>query len=136
MIQNCQTNQVFQIFGCETKFSVKIYAFMHLCIIITALLHLFHFLSLHKSLVYSPFVYILYDECSEDVTGEYSSAKYQWRNWGGTLGAIAPSSREKLPFLKEYKNEIFRLVLPHFNFWPATEKCYYVSILTGCQNNL
>ena len=26
-------------------------------------------------------------------------------------------------------------VLPHFNFWLATEKCYYVFILTGCQNN-
>ena len=45
------------------------------------------------------------------------------------MGAIAPPSREKLPFLKEYKNKIFRLVLPHFNFWPAAEKCYYVSVL-------
>ena len=53
---------------------------MHLCIIISALLYLIHFLSLHKSLVYPPSVYILYDECSEDVTGEYSSVKYQWRN--------------------------------------------------------
>ena len=80
---------------------------MHLCIIISALLYLLHFLSLHKSLVYPTFVYILYDECSEDVTGEYSSAKYQWLNWGGTLGAIAPPSKEKLFFLKEHKNEIF-----------------------------
>ena len=53
---------------------------MHLCIIIAALLYLLHFLSLHKSLVYPPFVYILYDEYSEDVTREYSSAKYQWHN--------------------------------------------------------
>ena len=82
-----------------------------------------------KLLVYPPFVHILYDECSEDVTEEYSSAKYQWRNWGGTLGAIVLSSREKLPFLKEYKNEIFRLVLPHFNFWPPTEKRCYASIV-------
>ena len=37
---------------------------------------LFHFLSLHKPLVFPPFVSILYDECSEDMTGEYSSAKY------------------------------------------------------------
>ena len=86
-------------------------------------------------MVYPPFVYILYDECSEDVTGEYSSVKYQWHNWEGTLGAIVMSLREKLPFLKEYKNEIFCLVLSHFNFWHATEKCYYMSILTGCQNN-
>ena len=35
--------------------------------------------SLHKSLVYPPSVN-LYDECSEDVRGEYSSAKYQLRN--------------------------------------------------------
>ena len=86
-------------------------------------------------MVYPPFVYVFYDECNEDVTGKSSSAKYQWHNWGGILGAIAPFSREKLPFLKEYKTEIFHLVLPHFNFWPATEKCYYMSILTGCQNN-
>ena len=51
---------------------------MHLCIIISILLYLIHFLSLHKSLVYPPSVYILYEEFSEDVTGEYSSVKYQW----------------------------------------------------------
>ena len=80
-------------------------------------------------------VYILYDECSVDVTGEYSSTKYQWPNLGDTLGTTGPPSREKMPFLKEYKNEIIHLVLPHFNFWPAIEKCYYVFIPTGCQNN-
>ena len=68
-------------------------------IIISALLYLLHLLSLHKLLVYPPFLYILHVECSEDVTGEYSSAKYQWCNLGDTLGAIALSSREKLPFL-------------------------------------
>ena len=102
--------------------------FMHLCMITSALLYLLPFLSLHKSLVYPPFVYILYDQCSEDVTREHSSAKYQWRDWWGTLGAIAPPSKEKLLFLKEYK-------LSRINFWPATEKCYYVSILSGCQKN-
>ena len=137
---------------------------MHSWIIITALLYLLHFLSLHKSLFYPPFVYILYDECSEDVPGEYSLAKY---NWGSTLGGIVPPSREKSPFLKriekwnfplsfasvtegvhwaqlhhpwvkscpfwkEYKNEIFHLVMPYFNFWRAIEKCYYVSILADC----
>ena len=50
---------------------------MRLCIIISVLLYLIHFLPLHKSLVYPPSVYILYDECREDVTGEYSSVKYQ-----------------------------------------------------------
>ena len=44
------------------------------------LLYLFHFVSLRKSLVYPPSVYILYDECSEDVSGEYNSVKYQWCN--------------------------------------------------------
>ena len=73
---------------------------MHLCIIIPALLYLLHFLSLHKSLVYPPFVYILYDKYSEDVTREYSSAKYQWYNSGDTLGAIALPSRKNLLFLK------------------------------------
>ena len=38
---------------------------MHLCII-SALLCLILFLSLHKSLVYPPSVYILYEECSKD----------------------------------------------------------------------
>ena len=57
-------------------------------------------------------------------------------NSGVTEGVYwVPSSREKLPFLKENKNEIFRLVFPYFNSWPATETCYYVSILTGYQNN-
>ena len=113
MIPNRKTHQINQISGQQTKFSITIYAFMYLCFIISALLYLLHFLLLHKSLVYPPSVHILYDECNEDVTGEYSSAKYQWRNWG-TLGAIAPPSREKLLFLKEYKNEIFHLVLSHF----------------------
>ena len=76
----------------------------------------------------------MYDECSEDVTGKYSSTKYQWRNRGGALGAIAPPWRGKLLFLKEYKNEIIHLVLPHLNFWFSIEKCYYVSISTGCQS--
>ena len=44
---------------------------MHFCTIISTLLYLLQFLSLHKSLVCRPSVYILYDECSEDVTGEY-----------------------------------------------------------------
>ena len=37
-------------------------------------------ISLHNSLVYPLFAYILYDECSEDKRGKYSSAEYQWRN--------------------------------------------------------
>ena len=93
---------------------------MHLCIIMSALLYLIQFLPLHKSLVHPPSVCILYDECSEDATGEYSSVKYQWRNWG-TLGVIAPPSRKKLLSLKKYKTEIFRF--------------YYVSISTDFQNN-
>ena len=75
MIQNRKTHQIFQISGYQTEISVTIFAVMHLCII-SAVLYLLHFLSLRKSLVYPPFVYILYDECSENVTGEYSSAKY------------------------------------------------------------
>ena len=53
----------------------------------------------------------------------------------GALGAIVPPSRENLPFLKEYKNEIIHLVLPHLKFWPAIEKCYYLSISASCQSN-
>ena len=36
----------------------------------SALIYLLHFV-ITKSLVYPPFIYVLYDECSEDVTGEY-----------------------------------------------------------------
>ena len=61
-------------------------------------------------------MYVLYDDSSDNMTGEYISAKSQWRNWGDTLGAIAPPSRESRPFQKEYKKEIFHLILPHFNF--------------------
>ena len=67
--------------------------------------------------------------------GEYSSAKNQWLNWECILGPIAPLSREKLPFLKKYQNQIIHLVLSHFHFWPAMEKCYCVSISMGCENN-
>ena len=49
-------------------------------IIISALLYLLHLLSLHKSLVYPAFIYILYDEFSKDGRGEYSSAKYAVKN--------------------------------------------------------
>ena len=39
--------------------------------------------------------------------------------------------REKsCPFQKEYNNEVFYLVLPHFKFWLAIEK---VPISTSCQ---
>ena len=112
---------------------------MRLCIYVLSyrlsyvLSYPFHFLSLHKSLVYPAFVYILYNECSEDMSGEYSSAKNQWNNWGGTLGAIAPFWEKSHHFQKEYKKEVFHLVLPHFDFWLAIEKCYYVPILRGCQ---
>ena len=41
---------------------------MHLRIIISALLYLLHFLLLHKSSVYPHFVYILFEECSDDET--------------------------------------------------------------------
>ena len=56
---------------------------MHLCTYLLSyqlsyvLSYLLHFLLLHKLLVNSPFMYVLHDECSEDVTGEYSSVKYQ-----------------------------------------------------------
>ena len=39
--------------------------------------------------------------------------------------------REKsLPFQKKYKKEIFHLISPHFNFWLAIEKFYYLPIST------
>ena len=62
-------------FSLANKFSITIYGLMHLCVIISALLYALYYLSLHKLLVYLPFLYIFYDECREDVTGEYSSAK-------------------------------------------------------------
>ena len=52
--------------------------------------------ALHKSLVYPPFIYILYDECSEDVRGKYVTAKYSVRN------------SENLKTLSEPKKGIFK----------------------------
>ena len=46
-----------------------------------------------------------------------------WRDWRDVLGAIAPSSRVNLLFLKEYKNENIHLVWPHFDFWPFQSGC-------------
>ena len=57
--------------------------FMRLCIYVLSyqlsyiLSYLFQFAALHKSLLYPALVHMLYDEYSEDMTGEYSSAKYQ-----------------------------------------------------------
>ena len=80
---------------------------------ISALLYLIHFLSLHKSLFYPPSVYILYEECTED-----------------GLTAL-----EKKVALKEYKNEISHLFYLILTFDQLQKKCYYVSISTSCQNN-
>ena len=49
-------------------------------IIISTLLYLLNLLSSHKLLVYPPFQFILYDECSEDVRREHTSAKFTMRN--------------------------------------------------------
>ena len=48
----------------------------------------------------------------------------QWRNWGGTLGAMPPSLRKNLLFLKEYKDKIILFGSSHF-----VEKFYHVFIL-------
>ena len=79
------------------------------------------------------YVYVFYDECSEDVRLEYSSAKYRLRNWGSALGAIAPPLKKN--FSREYQNEIIYLVLLPFHFWSVIEKYYYLFISTGWQNN-
>ena len=52
----------------KNEFFHLVYAFMHLRIMISALLHLLHFVSLYSSLVYPPFVCIFHGKCSEDVT--------------------------------------------------------------------
>ena len=54
---------------------------LHVFTFIPALLHLLHLLSLLKSLVQPPFIYTLYDECSEEVKREYSSAIYTLRDY-------------------------------------------------------
>ena len=84
---------------------------MHFCIIVSTLLYLLHFLSLHKSLVYPPFVYILYDECTDDVTGEYSPAKYQRRNWGALVcGWYVPHTIFSLFYEKEELRKYFSMI--------------------------
>ena len=106
-------------------------------IIIPALLYLIPLLSLHQLLVYPPFLYILHVECSEDVTGEYSSAKYQWCNWGVHWVPLRYPREKNCPFYRNTKmlSKLSIYFLPHFHFSPAIRKCYYVFISTGCQNH-
>ena len=54
----------------------RLYNSLCVFIVISALLFLIHLLLLQKSLANPAFVYILYDEYSDDVRGELSSAKY------------------------------------------------------------
>ena len=64
------------------------YGNLYVFIIKSAILYLLHLyyisfayhLSLHKSLIYPPFVNTLYDECNEDFKREYSSDIYAMRN--------------------------------------------------------
>ena len=67
-LENRHTN-----FWLENK---RLYNNLCVFIITSALLFLIHLLLLQKSLANPAFVYILYDECSADVRGELSSAKY------------------------------------------------------------
>ena len=50
-------------------------------IIISAVLYMLHLLLLYKSLVCPHFICILYDEFSDNVRGEYTSAKYTMGNY-------------------------------------------------------
>ena len=63
-IKNCKhilkTHKINQIFRQKTKCFITV-------IIVSALLNLLHLLTLHKLLVYPPFVYILYDICMENI---------------------------------------------------------------------
>ena len=100
IISNRKTHQIHRFPISKQNFILTIYMFMHLCIIISALFYLIHFLSMHKSLVYPPSVHILYDECNEDVTGKYSSAKFQWRNWHWVWLQGEGSSRKDVALFK------------------------------------
>ena len=111
IIQNHKTYQMFQISGYQTKLSITIYAIMYLCNIISALLYLLHFL--HN--INHWFIHLLYIFCMMSVVRMWQR-DIVLQIEEGTLDVIIPSLREKLHFLKEYKNEIFRLVLPHLNF--------------------
>ena len=65
---------------------------------INTLIYLLHLLSLGKSLVYSSSD-ILYNDCSEDVRGKYSSGKYimkNFRNSQETFRAKMACSLKKL----------------------------------------
>ena len=66
LVPDCETHQADQSFWLENN---RLHKNLCVFIIISVLLYLLHFLSLHKSLIYSTFIYVLYDECSEDVTG-------------------------------------------------------------------
>lgn len=58
-----------------------------------------------------------------------SNGFIQWRNWRVSLGVISLPSSKKFSFLCGFKKECILVVLPHFSFRSAIEKCYHVSIL-------
>ena len=78
MVSNRETHQVTPDFRLENKMFQN-----SLCdfIIISAVLYMVHLLLLYKSLVCPHFIYILYDECSDNVRGDYTSAKYTMGNY-------------------------------------------------------
>ena len=84
------------------------------------------------------FVHLLYIFCMMNIVRMWQG-NIVLRNISGVTEGVCwvqlHHAREKSCPFKRIQNEIFHLVLPDFNFWPVTEKCYYVSILTGCQNN-
>ena len=89
--------------------------------------YLLHFLSLHKSLVYPPFIF-----CMMNVVRIWQGNMVLQNISDVTQGVhwvqLYHPQEKSCPFQKEYKKEIFHLVFRHFNFWPAIEKCYYLPI--------
>ena len=119
------------ISGQQIKISITIYALMYLCIIIQALLYLLHFFYHY---IINWFIHFLHIFCMMNVV-RIRQGNIVLRNISGITEAIhwvhCTALELKVTFLKGI--EVFHLVLPHFNFWLAIEKCYYVFISTGCQ---
>ena len=130
------TYQMHQISGQQTKFFLTIYAFMHLCIIISAVLSILISCFTFYHYINHWFIHLLCIFCMMNVVRR-CQGNIVLRNISDVTERVhLHHPREKSsPFQKEYKKEIFNLVSPHFNFWFAIEKCYYVPVLTGCPNN-
>ena len=134
MIPNCETHQIHQIPGQQTKCFIATYVFS---------------LSYQLSYIWFPcyhyinywFIHLFYIFCMLNVVKMWQG-NIVLRNISGVTEGVhwvpLRYPREKnCPFYRNTKmlSKLSIYFLPHFHFSPAMGKCYNVFISTGCQNH-